>query len=63
MLNRVMYAINDNVVVRRDDDPEGTPWKAKIKEFIVHHSNDTVSVHFAALYYTHVQHWDSRLEK
>jgi hypothetical protein len=61
MLNGVLYSINDNVVVRRDDDPEGTPWKAKIKEFIVHRSNDTVTVHFAALYYTHVQHWDSRL--
>jgi hypothetical protein len=57
MFNGILYAINDNVVVGRNDDPQRTPWKVKIKEFIVHCSNDTISVHFVALYDIHIQHW------
>lgn len=56
-----VYKIGDNVVVSRDDDPLGTPWKAKIREFIYHRSDEEVSVHFAANYYQHVQSWNNTL--
>ena len=54
MFRGVLYIVNDNVVVTLDNIDE-TPWKAKIKGFIYHRTNDTISVHFAAYYYRHCQ--------
>jgi hypothetical protein len=42
ILKGVVYAIAHNVVVTKDDDPRGTPCKAKIKEFIYHRMDEKV---------------------
>lgn len=61
MFKGVVNTIGDDVVVNRDDDPQGTPWKAKIREFIYHPSDEEVIVHFVANYYNHVQKWSRSL--
>jgi hypothetical protein len=55
MFKRVVYVVGDNAIVTRDDDPQGTPWYAKIKEFIYLRIDDKVNVYFPANYYKHVQ--------
>jgi hypothetical protein len=37
------------------DNIEEIPWKARIKGFIYHRTNNIISVHFAADYYRHIQ--------
>jgi hypothetical protein len=58
MFNGVVYIIDngvvftrDDVVFTKDDDPRGTPWKAKIREFIYLCSNEEISANFFANYY------------
>ena len=54
MFQGMLYTINNTVVVTLDNIEE-TPWKARIKGFIYHRTNDTISVHFATYYYRHCQ--------
>jgi hypothetical protein len=49
------------LVVTRDDDPQGTPWKAKIKQFIYHYTDNNFNMYFLADYYKHVQKWNRAL--
>ena len=35
MFKKKLYTIDDDVVVTRNDDPQGTSWKAKIKNSFI----------------------------
>jgi hypothetical protein len=63
MFRGKVYTVGDDVVVTRDDDPQGTPWKAKIKEFIYHCTDEQISVHFSANYYKQQQTWNRTLRR
>jgi hypothetical protein len=63
MFKGVVYAVGDNVIVTYDNDPQGTPWKAKIKGFIYYPTDDEVNSYFAADYYKHVQKWNRTLHQ
>jgi hypothetical protein len=55
MFKGVVNVDGDNVVVTRVDGSQGTPWKAKIKEFIYLRTNDKVNIYFVVDYYKHMQ--------
>jgi hypothetical protein len=50
MFKGVVNVVGDNVTITKDNDPQGTPWKAKIKQFIYHLIDDEINVYFVADY-------------